>query len=537
MQRFKRRLATSAVIGCALGLGGPVAAEEPQHGGNLTFVTPSDIPSYDGHRETTFGVIHPIGPFYSVLIRVDPAVPYEEAEIVCDLCLGEVPEPTNGGTTYTFDIKQGVTFHDGTPLTAHDVKASLEKVMFPPEGIPSARQAFFGMVDSIEVPDDHTLVINLHYPSGAFIPALANPYNWIYSKKDLDEHGLDWHTSNVNGSGPFVFVQHQPGAFVEGRRNENYHVEGLPYMDGFRSIEAPRMAVNVQALRGGRAGAQFRGFPPAIRDQLRESMGDRIVAQESDWNCSLIYVSNQAREPFNDPRVRQALTLALDRWGGSEHLSRIAIVRTVGGVSFPGHPLSATREELEQMRGYWPDLEESRAEARRLLEEAGRSNLQFEFLNRNIDQPYLSVGVWLLDQWSEVGMDVSQRVTPSGPFFESLRGGGYDVSVDWTCEAGVNPLLDVSKFLGSSGSNYGNYEDPVLEDLFERMNRTADVVEQRKLMRQFDERALSEMAHMGITLWWYRIALHRDYFKGWHVSPSHYLNQQLDNVWLDRSLM
>jgi peptide/nickel transport system substrate-binding protein len=74
-------------------------------------------------------------------------------------------------------------------------------------------------------------------------------------------------------------------------------------------------------------------------------------------------------------RVRRALTLAIDRWGGAPALSKIAIVQTVGGIVFPGSPLAATKEELQQMAGYWPDIEKSRAEARRLLKEAGAEGL------------------------------------------------------------------------------------------------------------------------------------------------------------------
>ena len=92
------------------------------------------------------------------------------------------------------------------------------------------------MVDSVEAPDDTTIVFTLKFPSGAFLPALATPFNWVYSKKDLDEHGYSWHQNNVNGTGPFKFVQHSPGAFVDGVRNDSYHHEGQPYLDGFKAV-------------------------------------------------------------------------------------------------------------------------------------------------------------------------------------------------------------------------------------------------------------------------------------------------------------
>jgi len=543
MKRFSPKLAAAAVLGCTVGLGvgGPASAQ--QRGGILNYVVPSTIPSYDGHQETTFAVIHPLAPFYSLLIRINPENPQSATDFLCDLCEGEVPKPTEGGTKYTFKIRKGVKFHDGTPLTAADIKATYDKIIFPPEGVPSSRKAFFRMVESVTAPDDTTVVFKLAFPSGAFIPAVATPFNWVYSKKDLDTHGYDWHKKNINGSGPFIFVQEQPGSFVEGKRNPNYHHiaqdgKPAPYLDGFKATIAPKMAVRLNAIRGNRAAIEFRGFPPKARDDLVAALGDKITVQESDWNCALFATPNQQREPFNDPRVRQALTLSADRWGGSKYLSEIAIVKTVGGVVFPNHPFAATKEELHQLAGYWPDLKKSQARAKALLEQAGHPGLKFELNNRGVDQPYKVVGTWLIDQWARAGMDVTQRVQPTPPFYATLRKKkDFDVSLDFNCQSVINPIADVTKFLGSSGNNYGSYEDQVLEDVYDKMLRSGDEGKQRELMRQFEKRALDEMAHMAITLWWYKINPHRSYVKGWKIAPSHYLNQQLDNVWLDKSLM
>ena len=537
MQASSLRM-TAAAIACAVGMSAGAAAQAQEAGGTLNFVVGSKIPSYDGHRETTFGMIHPIAPFYSLLIRVNPDNPSSPTDFVCDLCEGALPKPTDGGTKYTFKIREGVKFHDGTPLTSADVKATYDRIIFPPEGVPSSRKAFFKMVESVEAPDATTVVFTLKFPSGAFVPALATPFNFTYSKKDLDEHGHEWHAKNVNGSGPFKFVEHQPGSHVSGVRFDDYHHEGQPLLDGFKAIAAPKMAVRLQAIRGDRAAIEFRGFPPKARDDLVKALGDKIRVQESDWNCVLMVTPNQKRKPFDDVRVRRALTLAVDRWGGSKYLSKIAIVKTVGGVVFPNHPLAATQEELEKIAGYWPDLEKSRAEAKRLLADAGHEGLSFEFNNRGVDQPYKVVGTWLIDQWAKVGMKVTQRVQPTGPFYDTLRKQkDFDVSIDFNCQSVINPLADISKFLGSAGNNYGQFEDPELEAIYDKLIRTGDEGEQRELVRQYETRALDEMAHQNITLWWYKINPHRSYVKGWEIAPSHYLNQQLDNIWIDKSLL
>ena len=179
---------------------------------------------------------------------------------------------------------------------------------------------------------------------------------------------------------------------MRGERNPDYYHKGLPYLDGFVGIFAPKQVVRVEAIRSDRAAIEFRGFPPAVRDELVGALGDKITVQTSDWNCGGIITINHKKKPFDDPRVRRALTLAIDRWGTAPDLSKIAIVKTVGGVAFPGSPLAATKEELQQLAGYWPDIEKSRAEARRLLKEAGAEGLSFELLNRDVDQPYKYYG-------------------------------------------------------------------------------------------------------------------------------------------------
>ena len=118
---------------------------------------PADAPpSFDGHRETTYATVHTGAPFYSVLIRVNPDDPASTTDFVCDLCT-EMPTPTDGGKTYTFKIRQGVKFHDGTPLTAADVAKSWQMIVFPPEGILSPRQENFEMIEAIENPDPETV--------------------------------------------------------------------------------------------------------------------------------------------------------------------------------------------------------------------------------------------------------------------------------------------------------------------------------------------------------------------------------------------
>jgi peptide/nickel transport system substrate-binding protein len=517
-------------------MGLPVtAAEIPKRGGTLTFMISADAPpSFDAHRDNAFSTVHSAAPFYSVLIRVDPDNPSSTTDFICDLCT-EMPTPTDDGKTYTFKIRQGVKFHDGTPLTAADVAASWQRIVDPPEGVLSVGEARYIMVDTVETPDPTTVMFRLKFATSAFLPALADPHTWIYQKSTLDKDPR-WYEKNVVGSGPFKFAGYEPGQSIKGVRNPDYYRQGQPYLDGFTAIYAPKQAVRIDAIRADRAAGEFRGLPPSVRDQLQQELGDKIVMQSSDWNCHNVITPNHQRKPFDDVRVRRALTLAIDQWHGAAALSRIANVKTVGGIVFPDSPLAATKEELQQLAGYWPDIEKSRAEAKRLLKEAGAEGLAFELLNRNYDQPYKFVATWLIDEWSKVGLRVTQRVVPVGPLFAAIRNGNFDVLIDTNCNSLVNPLLDVQKYLPHSVSaiNFGNYDDQKSIDLYQKMLHETDGTKQRALMRDFEKHVLDTEAHEIVTAYWYRIVPLRSYVKGWKVGPSHFVNQDLANVWLDK---
>jgi peptide/nickel transport system substrate-binding protein len=354
------------------------------------------------------------------------------------------------------------------------------------------------------------------------------------------EKDMNWYMKNINGTGPFVFVSYSAGSNWVGRRNENYFRPGLPYLDGYEAIFAPKLNLRVQAIRGKRAMIEFRGFPPAARDDLKRALGDDITVQESTWNCSTVIVPNPKKKPFDDVRVRQALNLALDRWQASRTLSRIAVMKTVGHAVFPGHPLALTNKELEQnLLGYSRDIKASRAKARKLLRAAGvPKGFKFDLHNRAVDQPYKILGTWAVDQWRRIGLDVRQKAVPTGPWIRGLRKlpGDFDVAIAANCQTVVNPTLDVSAFLSVDRRNNrgpGDYIDRELDKLYDAQLREPEQKKQRELLKKFQIR-LSEQSYVLFTMWFHRIIPHLSIVKGWHITPSHYLNQDLTGVWLDQ---
>jgi len=148
--------------------------------------------------------------------------------------------------------------------------------------------------------------------------------------------------------------------------------------------------------------------------------------------------------------------------------------------------------------------------------------------------PYEPVGVWLIDQWRQIGLNVKQEVIEAAKYYAELRGGNFDVAMDFQCGYIVEPDLDLYKFQSKdkSPANYSRYTDKVLDELYEKQSRAVDAEERKKAIREFERRLLDDEVHYLYTLQWHRIIPHSAKVKGWTVTPSHYLNQQLDAVWL-----
>ena len=121
-------------------------------------------------------------------------------------------------------------------MTSKDVKASYDKIIFPPagrevapQGMPTRRSR------SVEAPDAHTVVFRLKYPESSFLLNLASPWNWIY-KADILAKDPHWYEKNIMGTGPFTFVEHVKGSHWVGKKNPDYWDKGKPYLDGYRAI-------------------------------------------------------------------------------------------------------------------------------------------------------------------------------------------------------------------------------------------------------------------------------------------------------------
>lgn len=508
---------------------GGAHAQAPKQGGELKFAVSAEPPNYDCHANSSFAFIHPVRPHYSTLLKFDAA---NYPKVTGDLA--ESWTVSKDGLTYTFKIRKGVKFHDGSTLSSADVKASYERISNPPKGVVSVRKGAYADIASIDAPDASTVVFKLKAPNAAMLSLFASPWDCIYSEAKL-KSDPKYPRQVVMGTGPFKFVEHAAGSHWVGARFDGYFQKGKPYLDGFRAVFIRNTAARVNALQAGEVLAEFRGHTPADRDKLVKALGDKINVYEQPWICVQVVSFNTEKKPFNDPRVRKALSLAIDRWGGAAALSKIALVRSVGGVLRPGYELAATDQELVNYPGWGKDIKKAREEARQLLKEAGVTNLKFKFTNRNVPMPYTPVGVFLIDQWRQIGVTVEHEQLETKLYQAALRAGNYEVGLDFNCDFMDEPNLQLQKYVSSDKStiNYARYIDRTLDELFEKQARATSEAERRKHLQAFEKRAL-EQAYIVPTIWWHRIIVTWKQLKGWHMSPSHYLNQDLTDVWLDQ---
>jgi peptide/nickel transport system substrate-binding protein len=516
----------------ALAIGGlpsSADAQQPERGGVLKFAVSAEPPNYDCHGATSFAFIHPVRPHYNTLLKFDePNYPKVKGD------LAQSWEVSPDGLTYTFRLKPNIKFHDGTPMTSADVKASYERISDPPQGVVSIRKAAYEDIASIETPDPQTVVFKLAARNASMLTNFASPWDCIYSAAKL-KADPKFPEKNVLGTGPFKFVEHAAGSHWIGDRFADYFEKDRPYLDGYRAIFITNTAARVNALQAGEVLSEFRGHSPADRDKLKAALGDKVVVHESPWVCNLVVTFNTEKKPFDDARVRRALSLAVDRWKGAEALSKIALVRHVGGILRPGYELAATESDLVHYPGWSKDINKSRAEAKALLAEAGVKDLRFKFLNRNVPMPYTPVGVFLIDQWRQIGVTAEHEQPETRAYISNLRSGNYEVGLDFNCDAVDDPNLQIIKYISADKSsiNYGRYTDRKLDDLYEQQKRELDPKKRYALLREFEEHALNE-AYTVPTVWWHRIIVNWKQIKGWHMSPSHYLNQDLQDVWLDQ---
>src|SRR5881296_1568405 len=503
------------------------AAETPRRGGILLAAIGADAPSLDPHQESTFATLQMVAPLYSTLIQVDPL---SYPKIIGDAASEWKIAPD--GLTYTFKIRHGIKFHDGSSLTAVDVKATYDKLVFPPEGVRSVRKNAYATITSIETPDPNTVVFKLKYASASLLDNLASPWNVIYPKKYLDRDP-NYFKTNVVGSGPFKFKSHTRGSTFEGERNPDYFIKDRPYLDGYKFFVSAETSARAAAIRSGRAYVEFRTLPLSEVEAIRKQLGDKVVVQDTPATGIFGIAVNQTIKPFNDERVRKALTLGLDRYTASRVLYPIASLKDVGGLMRPGTEWAMPEAELQTFPGFGKDAEKNRAEAKRLLAEAGYPNgLKVVLKNRNVRVPYIDFGTFVIQEWRKIGVEVEHRPLESASWFADGRDtGSFELIVAPSFNFMDDPDQFLERYTTGDRNNWGRFSDPRIDDLFTRQARTLDPTERKKLINEIERIVLGHVYYIP-GIWWARAVVHWAKVKNYVAPPNHYSNQKLQDVWL-----
>lgn len=504
-----------------------LAEEKPRSGGVLRVALAGDPPSLDMHQEQTFMVTIPLSPVYNTLVMFDP---HGYPKVIGDVAKSWTV--SEDAMTYTFTLHQGVKFHDGSELTSADVKASWDKIAFPPEGVVSPRKSEYEFIKSIEAPDPYTVVFRLHYAAASFLTGLAHPANFLYAKKYLDQD-IHYYKKNTMGSGPFKLKEYVRGASIELERNPNYWKKGFPYMDGVKYFIIKDDGARAKSIRSDRTDVEFRGLAPAEVEAITGQMGDKVKVaypgQPVHWGVTF----NVDKKPFDDERVRKALSLALDRYDMAQTLAPLTGLDRPGGPMPPGSLGALTPEELQQLPGFGKDHEANLKEAKRLLAEAGYPDgFKTVLTNRSVKLPYIDMGVYLVSTWKKIGVEAEHKLEESTTWSQSRLNRDFELLLDpFGFAAAADPDEVMSKFTSDSPENWGRFKDPVIDELFEKQKVERDEQKRIQLVKDMQKRII-EKHWMLMGLWWTRIEVRSARIRNYDPHPSHWLNRRLEDVWL-----
>ncbi len=517
-----------------------VAPDEPRTGGILKRTHPTDPAGFDPVQDSSINTVFLIAPIYSQLLRYDP-----QGGDALTPELAESWELSSDGRQLTFTLRSSVGWHDGEPFTSADVKAHFERIIDPPQGLFSSERSAFLHVASIDAPDPATVRFNVEFATESLLQSFAAGHYMVVSKHVMeretaeDPSGLRKSPEALTGTGPYVFDSYEPGVAFRVRRNPEYWDAGRPYLDGIDFLIIRDPVTRFSALVTGRVHMSAQGSPSLTAAQAAEARrdyADDIVVERVRGPFWLGGLFNAKRPPFDDPRVRQALSLAVDRdaylrvvTGGPEGTG------VLGGLSPPGAPFALPDDELRGLAGYRqpkaPDLEL----ARQLLEQAGHADGFQAAITVRGDVPlWVDAALFLQDQWQQLGLDVDVETVEFAASIQSMLRGEFDVRIGGNAFNLVDPTRVLYAPFHSQGPNFLHYPaDDAVDALLEAQRRELDPDRRRDLSRQA-ERLLLEKVAPGVV-GHYSIYLYgaRKEVAGWRALDYMLYNQhRMDNVWL-----
>jgi peptide/nickel transport system substrate-binding protein len=494
------------------------AAVQPVRGGTLTLVTDDQPATYDAHQETSPAALDLLAPEYSLLYRVDPL---DSTKLVPDVAAA-LPTLSADKLTVTVKVRDDVKFHDGAALTSADVLATYQKIV----AAGSARRSWYAMVDSITAPDATTVVFKLKNASAAFTTLLASPWNLIYSAAKLKSDPRYYET-NVDGTGPFVFVSNAKGSEWVAKKNAAYFGKDatgaqLPYLDGIRVLVMRDAAARVAALKAKTATLDPRGVTPSERDDLARAIPSDLALQETPASCTEMLIPNVNAKPLDDVRVRQALTQSIDRRGNNTALAQKIDVKDIGGLDRPGSTFALADADLQKVKGFGTDAAAAKDAAKKLLADAGQSALTLKLLTgtATVDQV---IGDFVIDQWKQVGVTATRDSRATSR--DVVASGQFQVALDTVCTVLDEPDLVLARFRGAFG-------DSKLDGLIDAQSRETDANKRATAVGDVERYVLDEKAYAFPIIWRLRIVPQLRTLRGWRASSADGNGEDLAAAWI-----
>jgi peptide/nickel transport system substrate-binding protein len=505
----------------------------PKYGGVLRYGIPSTPAHFDLHQSGTVNNLGTQGCMYDNLIRRDPRDSGQT--IIPDLAHSW--EISRDGKTYTFFLRKGVTFHDGATFTAEDVKATYARIVWPPPGVSIPRTPLFAMVREINVRDPYTIEFALHEPRPAslMLAAFASGWNVIVRKQTLENNNYNLkRVMNYPGTGPFRHVKRVDKEVWVVEKNRDYWNEGLPYLDGIEFYHflafSPELGASLLARRIDYA----RLLDPVSLRKAKTTPG----MSGTDFYQSAIHAVevNNTKEPFDDPRVRRAFHLVLNRPVLMEAVQDIAPM-LVGGFLYPFSEFATPSAKLAERLAYQADPRAAIKEARQLLAAAGYAKgiKGIDFMVRE-SHPNKVWSVAIQAMLKEaLNVEMTLRTVQVATWFEDAQKGNFDLTISVVVSTLMDPSDYFHAWYGKDGpQNYSQWSNAEFQALVEQIDRELDAATRKTLVSRAE--AIMEQDPPLLPVSWEKIN------DGWYNAvkghnPYNYFGMfdvvRFDTFWLD----
>jgi peptide/nickel transport system substrate-binding protein len=507
----------------------------PKRGGTIKIAGFGDPAHFDLDQSPTIVNLWPQAPMYDNLIRFNPIDGGQT--IIPDLA--EKWEVASDGSSYTFSLRKGVKFHDGSELTAQDVIATYQRRQNPPEGVVSIRQELYRAVKSIEAPDPYTVKFVMSEPRGYFLEALATGWSVILSKKTLDDNKGDLRrVPDYPGTGPYKFGAFNPRDKWVVEKNPDYWNKDVPYVDRIERISIQEAKDRGTAVLTGQVDFADSVSVDTYREALKRP--DEVGATQIPVTWAITYTFNCQKPPFNDPRVRKAVHLALSRQDLAKVRELTSEVNVGSRWIHPRHPLASNKDDNLKMPGYRPDKTEDIAEAKKLMAAAGYENgfkEQLVFLQRGLTGPGIEIDAPAFQDMLKRTLGLESVIKPveTSVYWDQVRAGEYH----FTSGAPAGAINDPSDYWGqwfktNGPQNYAKWSNPKFDEILSRLDKEVDL-EKRKAIAREGEALLEEEQPMFLHGWDNTPRIWRKYVKGVNQDViGSYICLRYDTMWLDK---